>query len=384
MIRVVHIITDLSTGGAQMMLYKLLVGMDRSRFDPAVICLIDKGALGQRIEALDIPVYTVEMTQGKLSMLALWRLIKLTRLSAPDIIQGWMYHGNLAASIVRKFIVQNPLVLWNIRQTLYDIENEKSLTKLIIRLGRYFSSNADKIIYNSRISAQQHEVFGYRADTRMLLFNGFDVERFCPSEELRRSVRHALGLDETTFIVGLFARYHPMKDHRNFIQAANIVSTQQTNVHFILVGREVSLDNPALNDLISKTQLKNNFHLLGEREDVSDLMAAIDIAVTSSAWGEGFPNALGEAMASGLPCVVTDVGDSAFVLGDHGGVVPVRNSQALAAGVLQLLNLNKEDRRMIGERARQRIIDEFSLKKISSQYETMYEQVYMEHNARVN
>lgn len=382
MIKVVHIITDLSTGGAQMMLYKLLVGMDRSRFDPIVICLMNKGTLGQRIQALDIPVYTVNMSQGKLSILALWRLIKLTRLSLPDIIQGWMYHGNLAASIIRKFIPHNPPVVWNIRQTFYNIENEKPLTRLIIRLGKYLSRNADKIIYNSRISAQQHEAFGYQGDARILLPNGFDVERFCPSASLRKSVREALGLGESTLIVGLFARYHPMKDHINFIQAANIVCTQQSNVHFILVGRDVSLDNSVLKGMLSTAQAKNNIHLLGERDDVAELMAAIDIGVISSAWGEGFPNTLGEAMACAIPCVVTDVGDSAWILGKHGHVVPAKNPQALASGILQLFNMGTNERSALGMHARQRIVDEFSIQRISSEYEVMYEQVYAERNLK--
>ena len=379
MIKVVHIITGLTTGGAEMMLYKLLTSMNRSRFDSAVISLMDKGVIGTKIEALGIPVYELRMKGGRPTLSALWRLRRIIHTLKPNLIQGWMYHGNIAALIGRMFAANDPAVLWNIRQTLYKMEDEKWLTQQVIRASRYLSARASRLIYNSRLSASQHEALGFSRYKRILLCNGFDVKRFCPSEDALKVVRQNLGLDEYIPIVGLFARYHPMKDHANFINAANIVYLQQPDVHFILVGRNVALNNPDLSALINASDAKDNIHLLGEREDIADLMAAIDIAVISSAWGEGFPNTLGEAMACGIPAVVTDVGDSAWILGkDNGEVVPVRDPQALAAGIFKLLNMDKERRCALGRRLRQRIVDEFSLEKITDQYAALYEQVYLE------
>lgn len=366
-----------------MMLYKLLSSMNQSRFESTVVSMMDKGSVGARIEALGIPVYELGMINGRPTIGAMWRLIRLLRSLEPDIIQGWMYHGNISALLVKIFIAKHPPVLWNIRQTLYSMEKEKWLTQLVIRTASYLSAMAARIIYNSRVSTIQHETIGYRSGKRIILSNGFDIKRFCPSVDTLNIKHQALGFDENTLVIGLFARYHPMKDHTNFINAANIVYLTRPDVHYVLVGRNVSSSNPDMLELVNASAARDNFHLLGERSDIPELMAAIDIAVVSSAWGEGFSNALGEAMACGTPCVVTDVGDSAWILGESSGeVVAPRDPDALAAGMLKLLNMEKEKRRALGHNARQRIVDEFSIEKIAHQYEVLYEQVYAEYNSK--
>jgi len=366
-----------------MMLYKLLSVMDQSRFDSTVISMMDKGVIGTRIETLGIPVYELGMKGGRPGISSIWNLIRLIHSLEPDLIQGWMYHGNISVLFVRVFAKNHPPVLWNIRQSLYNMEDEKRLTQLVIRAGKFLSGKANRIIYNSRVSALQHEALGFSSANRVLLSNGFDVKLFCPSENALNIVRQTLSLDENTPIVGLFARYHPMKDHANFINAASIVFSQRPEVHFVLVGRNVSLDQPEMLDLVNESDAKDNLHLLGERSDVSELMVAMDITVISSAWGEGFPNTLGEAMACGIPCVVTDVGDSAWILGKNNGeVVPPRDPAALAVGILKLLDMDKEERLALGMRARQRVVDEFSLEKITEKYAVLYEQVYSENNLK--
>jgi len=383
LIKIVHIITGLTTGGAEMMLYKLLSSMDRKRFDCVVVSMMDKGEVGSRIEALGIPVYALRMKGGRPTISAMIRLIRLLRTLKPNLLQGWMYHANLLALIAKIFVTRHPPVLWNIRQSLYRLQDEKRLTQLVIRIGRVLSPKACRIIYNSRISALQHEALGYCKDTRILLSNGFDIKRFSPAIDEPYLLRQELGLDENTIIVGVFARYHPMKDHKSFIQAANIIFSQNSKIHFILVGRNVCSSNSVIHELVSTADAKDNLHLLGERADIPELMKSIDIAVTSSAWGEGFPNALGEAMACAIPCVVTDVGDSAWILGsNHGEVVPPKDPQALAKGILKLINMDQQARQALGDSARQRVVDNFSLEKITVQYEDLYENVSAEYCSR--
>ena len=380
MIKIVHIITDLSTGGAEMMLYKMLSAMDRTRFESSVISMMDIGVMGPKIEELGISIYELDMEQGKPTVSAVRRLRKIIRFINPDLIQGWMYHGNLAGVAGKLFSRGIPPVIWNIRQTLYGIENEKKMTRLVIRANSILSKKVDSIIYNSNISAQQHEAFGFTKNTRIILPNGFDVEKFSPSICAYQKLRQSMGLKKDSVVVGMFARYHPMKDYGNLIHAANRVHLKNPEVHFVLVGRDVTLENPVLRELIDESVIKSNLHLLGERQDIHELMGGIDIAVSSSAWGEAFPNALGEAMSCGVPCVVTDVGDSSWILGGNGKVVPAKDSIALAEGINQLINLDMDKRRELGALARQRIIGEFSLDKVAGQYEELYEQVYSEHS----
>ena len=386
MIRIVHIITGLSTGGAEMMLYKLVSSMDRSRFDNTVVSLMDKGVIGARIEAIGIPVYELNMKGGRPTIRAMFRFIRLLRTLQPNLLQGWMYHGNLLASLAKYFTNKSTPVLWNIRQSLYKIEDEKRLTQMVIHICKALSPKANRIIYNSKISALQHEELGFCRNNRVLLSNGFDVKRFAPEKDIHGitgTIREELGLDESILLVGLFARYHPMKDHASFIQATNIISCNNSNAHFILVGRNVCSSNQKLLQLVKSTGEHSKIHLLGERGDIPELMKSIDVAVVSSAWGEGFPNTLGEAMASAIPCVVTDVGDSAWILGtNHGEVVPPKNPQALAEGILSLLNMDEQSRNAIGISARQRVVENFSLEKITQQYEDLYDDVSSDFNSR--
>ncbi|MHB8170314.1 MAG: glycosyltransferase family 4 protein [Thermincolia bacterium] len=372
MVKIVHLITDLFTGGAEMMLYKLLSSMDRDRFDPIVVSLTEGGSIQERIESLDIPVYSVAMRPGLPTPVAALRLVRLIKRMHPDIIQGWMYHGNLAAQMAATFLPSPVPVIWNVRQSLYQLSNEKLMTAAIIRLGAKLSGLPSKIINNSKTSAIQHEQVGYWKDKWVIIPNGFDINWFIPSDEVRTTIRSELGLPYNALLIGLIGRYHAMKDHANFFQAAALLLKSISDIHFILAGRDVDDNNIALVQQIADLSISANVHLLGERSDVARLTAALDIA-SSSSYSEAFPNVIGEAMSCGVPCVVTDVGDSAWIVGETGMVVPPRNSEALAHAWKELIDLGLEGRRALGIAARERIIKYFSLSSVVEQYEALYE-----------
>ena len=361
-----------------MMLYKLLSATDQSEYSASVISLIDKGVVGRKIEDLGIPVHTLHMNKCGLSPNSVVRLLQLSKKLMPEIVQGWMYHGNAAALCLKILVKRKAALVWNIRQSLYKLSDEKLLTQIVIRWGAYASKHVDRIIYNSKTSTFQHEAIGYCSSNRILIPNGFNTELFRPDETARRLVRKDLGLPESTPLVGLIARFHPMKDHENFIKAASYVNERRPEVHFLLAGNEASENNLALEEYITKTKTRPNVFFLGERKDIPRVMSSLDIAVSSSSRGEGFANTIGEAMACGIPCVVTDVGDSAWVLDDNGVVVPPRNSQALAEGIMNILDMNNKSRREIGQRARERVIRGFEMKNIAREYESLYRQVLTE------
>lgn len=376
MIKVAHIITGLSTGGAEMMLLKLLSGIDRSRFDPVVISLAGDGPIAKRIEALGIKAYSVNMKPGRIPVAGFWRLVKLLRKSKPDIIQGWMYHGNLAAQLASFFLPGKMPVLWNIRGTHTDLSSEKFLTAFTIWLGSRLSAFPMKIINNSRTSALSHEKkLDYRSDKWVIIPNGFDVELFAPSDELRMRFRSSLNLKEDSFLIGLVGRYHPVKDHETFLKAAADLLKTHPDIRFVLVGEGVEPSNSELVGKINALKLNGSIHLLGRRDDLNHVSAAFDIA-SSSSFGEGFPNVIGEAMSCGVPCVVTDVGDSAYIVGDTGKVVSPHNPDALTNAWRELIEMDAEKRRRLGMLARQRVIENFSIDAVVKQYETLYEEAY--------
>lgn len=373
-ILVLHIITSLSTGGAEMMLHKLLSSINREKFKPVVISLTDKGTLGNKIEALDIPVITLGINSGTSLLLATSKLIHIINQVKPGLIQGWMYHGNLAASLASISSFRIIPMVWNIRQSVYFLKYEKRSTAIAIRVLSYLSQSPKIIIYNARISAYQHEKLGYCQSKSLLIPNGFDTNVFQTSKEAHQGLRQELNLEKDTFIMGLVARFHPMKDHNNFLQAAAILLKNNPDIHFVLAGRNVDSNNRELVKLIHSLDIQEETHLLGERQDMADITAAFNLA-TCSSYTEAFPNVVGEAMSCGVPCVVTDVGDSAFIVGDTGRVVPPQNPEALAKAWQELIDLGIEERKALGLAARTRIVNNFSLESVVAQYENLYQNI---------
>lgn len=369
--KVVHVITSLELGGAENMLYKLLRSMNGNRLSQAVIVMMDEGVYGQKIEALGIRVYALNMRQGRPTFKSIRRLKKIIESLQPDLIQGWMYHGNLGAVAAKFFASSRPFVFWNVRQSLYDIRHEKNLTKLVIRMGAWLSSSPDKIIYNSAVSAMQHEVHGYCAARRVLIPNGFNTGVFRKSAKKRSRIRSDLSIQDNQFLIGTVARFHPVKDYENLIRAAEIVSRKQRNVRYAFAGSGVDHAEPELRNRIREAKLSPLCHLLGDQHNIVDLMSAFDLFVLASR-AEAFPNVIGEAMSCELPCIVTDVGDAAIVVNSCGTVVPAADSRSLAIAIMEMLGKPAQERMQIGRAARQRIKESYSMEKIVGQYEREY------------
>ena len=373
-LKIVHVISDLVVGGAEMNLYRLLSGIDRARYDTTVVTLSDGGELCERVKDLGVQVYSLGMRSPAPSPRSLVRLIRLMRWLDPDLIHGWMYYGNLAAQFAATVLSGRPATVWGVRQSIYSLTREKPATALAIWLSARLSKRPSAIIYNSTKSAVQHESIGYEGGKARIIYNGFDLEAFTPSQEARLSVRAELGLPPDALVIGLIGRYHPAKDHANFLSAAAILAKDHPKIHFVLSGRGVHRENRRLGAVMKPLGFNGNVHLLGERQDMPRLMASFDISVSSSA-REGFPNVVGEAMACGVPCVVTDVGDSAKLVGSTGLVVPPRNPEALAQAWRELMTLGASGRTQLGQAARERIRENFQLASVVGQYEELFKSV---------
>ncbi|HLG85652.1 MAG TPA: glycosyltransferase [Alphaproteobacteria bacterium] len=371
MTRVMHVITGLSTGGAEIMLWKLLSALDERRGD-IVVSLTGAGTIGPRITALGIPVIDLDMSRSP-NPLAVWKLARLVRRFSPDAVQGWMYHGNLMASLGSILSSAQVPVLWNIRQSLYDLGKERLLTAVVIRAGAMLSRLPKAVVYNSKTSAVQHEALGYSAKRRIVIPNGFDCTLFHPSEEKRQRIRAEFGIADDAVLVGLVARRHPMKDHGTFIDAAALVAERAPSAHFLLIGKGMDDKAADLVERAARHGLGDRAMFLGERTDMPALTAALDIACSSSAWGEGFSNAIGEAMACGVPCVATDIGDSREIMGEGGIIIPARDPRSLANAIWQLIDIGRVGRRQIGALARRRVEAEFSLPQIARRYGEVYD-----------
>ncbi|MBE9044414.1 glycosyltransferase [Pleurocapsales cyanobacterium LEGE 10410] len=374
--KIVYIIPNLYIGGAEVMLYNLLSNIDRDRFEPVILSLMDRGLFGEKFEQLDIPVHSVGMLAGKPSLASAKRITQLLKQLEPDLIQGWMYHGNLAAQFF-KFVSQRKIpVFWSIHHSLHRISGEKPLTQAIIRFGSWSSRYVNRVAYVSQRSQAQHEKLGYSPANGCIIPNGFDTAKFKPSKEVRRRFRQDLNLSDDTFLIGSQARYSPMKDHANFLQAARILLQNYPATKFVMIGKDIDYNNQTLTNLIQELDIEPSVRLLGLRQDMPQITPALDVLTSSSAFGEAFPMVIGEAMSCGVPCVVTDIGDSAWMVGNTGRVVPPKNPLALAKAWQEIITMDVSARQNLGTSARQRIVEKFSLDTIVQQYEQLYQSAF--------
>lgn len=354
-----------------MMLLKLLSACDTTKTNPLVISLMDKGTIGERIEDLGIRVFELNISYKSPLTLNLIKLWFVLRQFKPDIFQGWMYHANFLAYFF-SFIFPKTKIFLGIRQTLYDIKNERIFTRFLIYLGKYISHRCDAVIYNSKKSLEQHLGYGYSRNNVMLIPNGFDVSSYSPSKFRNNvnNIKRKLGIPVDAFIIGIVARNHPMKGHSIFLTAAQNLLDKYPDIHFMGIGEDVTYSK--LGHLIDN-RYKSSIHLLGERQDIPELISILDLSVNSSTWGEAFSNAICETMAMEIPCVVTDIGDSKYIVGEYGFVVEPGDIVSLTSGLTKMVELKPDDRKQLGKKSRARIIESFSLEKITKDYELLYE-----------
>jgi len=357
-----------------MMFLRLISSLSRDKFHPVVISLTDKNRIGEHLEERGISVYPLNMSPVWPSLRNQLYLHRLLSELQVDLIHGWMYHANVVASIQGYFYPSKTPIVWSVRHSLYDIKYEKPITRLVIRVSAPLSRHVSMVIYNSTVIARQHELFGYDSSKTRIIPNGFDTDKFCPNESARAVIRGELDLSKDAVLIGLVARYHPMKDHWNFLNAAVLLLKDFPKIYFVLVGSGIDQRNAELKTMAGNLGIDDHVILLDKQENMARLTAALDIA-SSSSYGEGFPNVIGEAMCCGVPCIATDVGDSAFIIGNTGRIVPPRNPQALAAAWKELVELGIEGRQELGMQARQRVVENFTLTSVVKQYENLYEKL---------
>lgn len=370
-----HVITTLGPAGAETMLCRLISAMAGSRFENDVVSLTGILDLADRMEGIGVRVRTLGMKKRVPNPLLVMRLASWIRELRPDVIHTWMYHANLVGSLAAR-LAGNVPVIWAIHHSALDPRVDKRRTMIVSRTCAFFSRTLPaRIICCSEASLRIHRKLGYGPDKLEVIPNGFDLHQVKPDSAARLSVREELGVPSNSLLIGMAARFHPQKDHRNFLWAAAKLHKQEPEVHFVFCGLHMHWQNAQLVGWIEAAGLRNYCHLLGVRQDMPRLFAGMDIATTSSRSGEAFPIVIGEAMACGTPCVVTDVGDSAVIVDETGIVVPPENPEALAEGWRKLIIAGPEVRRRLGMAARRRVQQHYALPKIVERYQAIYEEV---------
>lgn len=373
-LRVTHVITGLSRGGAENVLYRLIHAQpEPSRH--SVVSLTDEGTFGERLRALNVDLYCLHLRRGAIpSPAATWRLWHRLRQLQPDVVQTWMYHADLLGGLAAR-LTGTP-VCWGLRNSDLSPGKSKGLTRRVAgfntRLSRWLPA---RIVSCSARAAEIHRALGY-ADKFVVIPNGLDLTRFTPVDEARReAIRRSLGLHERCTVIGHLGRPDPQKDHATLLRVFARVAEQREDARLLLAGLDLAHGTAYLDGLLARTRtssLASRIITLGERDDVPDLMAAMDVFLLSS-FGEAFPNVVVEAMACGTPCVVTDVGDSSEIVGDTGWVAPPGQVDVLTRLVLKALDEPDEEQASRRERARQRVEERFGIEQMVSAYREVWQ-----------
>lgn len=380
--RLVHVINCLSVGGAERMLVRLAKATDRAAFETHVVTLLDwdrRETLAPELERAGFAVHRCGLDPRRPGPRALLRLRSLLREIRPDVVQSWLYHANAAATLARCNLDPMPGLAWNIRQSVADLRDEPRGMRTAIRLNAWLSRRPDVIVNNSARSAADHRALGFRPRREEIVPNGIDMGAFAPAPGAgtvaRDAARRLLGITDDATVVAAAGRSHPMKDHPGLIDAFGRIAGRRADALLLIAGRDVDDTNEPLLAAIATAGLSARVRLLGERLDLPRLYPAFDCFVSSSARGEGFPNVIAEAMASGVPVVATDVGDTSELVGGAGTIVPPGDPMALAAAIETTLGLDPAARLAGIDAARDRIARRYDIGAIARRYEAIWKSI---------
>ena len=370
MIRVFFLIRTLYFGGAERQLVELVKGMDKTRFDITVATFYDGGQLRPELERIEGVKVLSLCKKGRWDIFPfLWRLKRAVRAAQPQVMHGYMGMSNELTLMMGK--IAGAKVVWGLRVSNIDFSNYDWLSTWLFRIGAWCSRFADLIIVNSYAGEQHHIGQGYCGARMMVIPNGIDTERFRPDCEARQQMRYEWRVAQNERVIGLVGRLDPMKDHPSFLRAAALLTQKLHDVRFVCVGDGPSPYMRELRGLAEKLDLGARLIWASVRNDMAAVYNAFDLATSASSYGEGFSNAIGEAMACGVPCVVTDVGDSAIIVGNTGQIVPSHCPEALATAWTRLLDLPCEQRAALSKAARERLVREYNVQQLIHKTESM-------------
>ena len=377
--KIIHIVTGLGDGGAEHTLFKICKYDIKNKH--IVISFKRYGKYFSLLNKLGIKVYC--LNASFFSIHKFFFLIKLLQSLKPDIVQTWLVHADFVGSIAAR-LAGIKKILWNVRYSNIEIDKSKLTTILIIKtLAKLSYIIPEIIVINSKKAKKIYESKGY--DKRKLKYipNGYDLSTLKVSKSQKIDFQKKIKIKKQIPLIGYVARYDPLKDHLNLLNALSLIRLKGKDFFCILVGSNINKNKILINE-IKKLKLNDCIRLLGPMNNVSKVMNSLDIHILSSA-SEGFPNVVAEAMAHKTPCVVTNVGDSSYIVGKTGWVVPPNDSVKLAKAIKTALNeIGTKNWNKKCNLARERIKQKFSIDKMIKSYNKSWIKVYKKNNKRPN
>jgi glycosyltransferase involved in cell wall biosynthesis len=354
------LIRSLNIGGTERQIIELVKGLDRKRFNITVGLFYNEGALIEDIKNMPW-IHVISLNKaGRWDIIKFFlRFIKLLKALQPDILYSFLPDANIVGLIAGRLSGVKQII-WGVRASNMDVSCYDWLSRISLRLSTLLSRFPDAIITNSYAGREFHRSLGYNTNRMMVIPNGIATDRFKPDHSAGLRVRDEWNIDEERITIGLVGRLDPMKDHTTFLQAVKIFDQKEYSVCFVCIGDGKEPYKSEIHSLCRRLGLNGSLIWTGERYDMIAVYNAMDIVTSSSSFGEGFPNVIGEAMACGVPCVVTDVGDSAIIVGETGIIVPPKDPQALADGWRSMLKHLDDKSYSIKEKTRARMVSHYN------------------------
>jgi glycosyltransferase involved in cell wall biosynthesis len=359
-VKILFLIRSLDVGGTQRQLISLAKGLHRRGTEVSVAVFYEGAALEQELVEAGVRVCRLHKQKRWEVFSFLRRLLKLIRWEKPDVLYSFLPEANLPAILLKPFCPSLRSV-WGVRASNVDLQRYDWTAQLMFRAECQLSHFPDLIIVNSLAGRDYHLQHGFPGNKMAVIPNGFDTDRFKPDKKARALVREEWGISDNERLIGLVGRIDPMKDHQTFLKAASLLANQMEEVRFVCIGDGPERYYSQIKALSKNLGLGARLIWVGIRSDLPSVYNAIDILSSASAFGEGFSNVIGEAMACGVPCVVTDVGDSARIVGETGMVVPPGNPVEMAHAWQTMLKILQDQTDPIGRRARARIVGKFGV-----------------------
>ena len=373
--KVLHVITSLTEGGAQSVLYRLVRAKTTLMYE--VVSMMDGGIYGPRLTELGVSVHTLDMPRGRITAKGMWALYGLILSTKCDVVQSWMYHADFAVSLIplsRRRIKR----VWGVHNANLDRDKSSFFTRLVVRCCAVISSRVpDRIVCCARSAMHFHAKWGYSRNKMMIVQNGLDLIEFKPDSDSRERIRALSGVRPTDLLIGMVARWNPHKDHANLIRAlASIRDASGGSWRCVLTGAGMTAENSELLKLLNSHYIADRVILLGSRNDMSSVMNALDLHVLSSS-GEAFPNVLVEALACGIPVVATNVGAGKSIVGDTGWIVPPCDSTALSCAIRSALREMEHPEVWLTRKmkCRNRAVNNFGVDRMVDAYKNVWREV---------
>ncbi|PKM99284.1 MAG: hypothetical protein CVU78_07085 [Elusimicrobia bacterium HGW-Elusimicrobia-2] len=367
--KILYVVSDLASGGAQIALGRFLKVIDREKFHPSVIALSGGGEQADYIRALGIEVQAFDMRGFFAPLKAFRGFLSAVKKIDPDIIHGWMYHGN-AAALFAAAACGGKALIWSIRCSDFDLSKYGLMTKLAFFINRKFSSTPVKVIYNSNAGKKYHEANGFSPEKSTVIQNGLDTEYFSPAPEKKKEYRKKYGLDAGVKLIGMASRYDPMKDFDTLFAAFAAVRSIDPATELILCGKGITKDNAALSATAQKYGIEKGLILAGHIEAMNEFYPMLDLFVLSSK-SEGFPNVLAEAAACAVPAISLACGDAEDIAGAE-NILPQADTRALAEKMVKTLQMGKEETAIGAAKSVCRIREKFDAKASAVKFEQIY------------